>query len=136
MTSDLLCSNYEEEWKLCTLIRTRQCKPDTDAIMLTEALLLEFASKPPFHLSYDTTSGLSRRFLGDDLADELGLKRFNMLSQMIMVVLYWILRILSFIQRIYPLECGMYEFGRYSLNTIVHLSLKGRKPSYIMKVCS
>ncbi|KAL9968145.1 hypothetical protein ACROYT_G026480 [Oculina patagonica] len=137
MTSDLLCNNYEDEWKLCTLIRKRQCKPDKDSVILTEALLQEFANKPPFHLGYNTTSRLSRHLIGDELADELGLKRFNVLNQIIMVFLFWFLRILSFIQRgVSPLEQGMYAFGKYSLEVLVELSLKGRKPSYIMKVNS
>ena len=80
MTSDLLCDNYEEEWKLCNMIRVRQCKPDPDSVVLTEALLQEFASKNPFYLSYNFSCSLSRHFIGDDLADELGLSRFNMLS--------------------------------------------------------
>ena len=137
MTRDLLCNNYEDEWKLCTLIKKRQCKPDKDSVILTESLLQEFADKPPFHLSYTTTSSLSRHMIGDELADELGLKRFNVLSQIIMALLYWFLRVLTFIQRcISPLEQGMYAFGKYSLEVLVKVSLKGREPSYVMKVYS
>lgn len=137
MTSDLLCDNYEEEWKLCNMIRVRQCKPDPDSVVLTEALLQEFASKNPFYLGYNFSSSLSRHFIGDDLADELGLSRFNMLSQVIMNLLYWILRTSCFTQRrVSFLEHGLYKFGKYALNTIVHLSLGGREPSFIMKVYS
>lgn len=135
MTSDLLCNDYKDEWKLCTLIKVRQCKPDKDSVTLTESLLQEFANKPPFHLSYTTTSSLSRHMIGNDLADKLGLQRFNVCGQIVMVLLYWFLRTLSFVQRgISPLEQGMYAFGRHSLNVLLELSLKGRKPSYIMKV--
>lgn len=137
MTSDMLCNNYEEEWELCNMIRVRQCKPDPDSLMLTETLLQEFASKPPFHLSYNASSSLSRLFIGDDLADELGLSRFNMPSQIIMALLYWMLRTMCLIQRGIPfLENVLYKFGKYSLNTIVHFSLGGRKPSFMMKVYS
>ena len=137
ITSDLLCNNYEEEWKLCTLIRQRHCKPDKDSVILTETLLQEFANKPPFNLSYATTSRLSRLMIGDELADELGLKRVNLLYQIVMVLLYWFLRVFSFVQRgFFPLEHGMYAFGKYSLEVLVKLSLKGRNPSYIMKVYS
>ena len=137
MTRDLLCNNYEDEWKLCTFIKKQQCKPDKDSVILTESLLQEFADKPPFHLSYPTTSSLSRHMIGDELADELGLKRFNVLTQIIMVLLYWFLRVLTFLQRcISPLEQGMYAFGKHSLEVLVEVSLKGRKPSYVMKVYS
>lgn len=133
----MLCNNYEEEWELCNMIRVRQCKPDPDSLMLTETLLQEFASKPPFHLSYNASSSLSRLFIGDDLADELGLSRFNMPSQIIMALLYWMLRTMCLIQRGIPfLENVLYKFGKYSLNTIVHFSLGGRKPSFMMKVYS
>ncbi|KAJ7389965.1 hypothetical protein OS493_028017 [Desmophyllum pertusum] len=88
MSNDLLCNSYEDEWELCTVIRRRQCKPDKDSKTLTESLLLEFANKPPFHLSYTTTSRLSRHFIGDDLADELGLERSNMLSRTMTVLSY------------------------------------------------
>lgn len=137
MSNDVLCNSYEDEWELCTVIRRRQCKPDKDSKTLTESLLLEFANKPPFHLSYTTTSRLSRHFIGDDLADELGLERSSMLSRTMTVLSYCFLRTLSLLQRwISPLERGMYAFGRYSLNVLLELSLKGKKPSYIMKVYS
>ena len=137
MTSDLLCKDYKDEWKLCTLIKVRQCKPDKDSVILTKTLLQEFANKPPFHLSYNTTSSLSRHMIGNDLADELGLQRFNVPGQIVMALLYWFLTLVSFIQRgISPLERWMYAFGRHSLNMFLDLSLKGRRPSYIMKVYS
>lgn len=31
MTSNMLCNSYKDEWKLCTLIKVRQCKPDEDS---------------------------------------------------------------------------------------------------------
>ena len=136
MTSDLLCNNYGEEWKLANLIRIRQCKPDEDSVKLTESLLQAFARKPPFHLSYDTTSKLSRHLTVDEeLANKLCLRTFGLFGQAIMALCYGFLRLLTFIQRmVYPLERGMYALGKYSLNTLVELSLNGRKPSYIMKV--
>lgn len=135
MTSDLLCNSYKDEWKLCTLIKVRQCKPDEDSVILTKTLLQEFAKKPPFHLSYTTASSLSRHIIGNELADKLGLLSFNVPGQIVMILLYWFLRTVSFIQRgIPPLERRMYTFGSYCLNTLLEISLKGRKPSYIMKV--
>ena len=138
MSSDLLCNNYKEEWRLVNLIRKRQCKPDKDSVLLTEALLQAFASKPPFHLTYDTTNKLSRHLLhviDKDLANKLCLRTFGVLGQMIMRLLYGLLRLLTFMQRVcYPLERGMYAFGKYSLNTLVELSLNRRKPSYVMKI--
>lgn len=137
MTSDLLCNDYKDEWKLCTLIKVRQCKPDKDSVILTKTLLQEFANKPPFHLSYTTTSSLSRHMIGNELADELGLLSFHVPGQIVMILLYWFLRTVSFIQRgIPPLERGMYAYGSHCLNTLLEQSLKGRKPSYIMKVYS
>ena len=136
MSSDLLCNNFEEEWILANLIRTRQCNPDKDSVTLTESLLQAFASKPPFHLSYDTTSKLSWHFAVDkDLANKVHLRRFGVLGQIVMALFYGLLRILTFMQRgIFPLERGMYTFGKYCLETLVKLSLNRRRPSYVMKV--
>ena len=135
MTSNLLCHSYKDEWKLCTLIKVRQCKPDEDSVILTKTLLQEFANKPPFCLSFTTSSSLSRHMIGNELADELGLLSFNVFGQIVMTLLYWLLRIVSFIQRCIPsLERRMYTFGSCCLNTLLEQSLKGRKPSYIMKV--
>ena len=137
ITSDLLCKDYKEEWKLWTLIKVRQCKPDKDSVILTKTLLQEFANKPPFHLNYTTTSSLARHMIGNDLADELGLQRFNLCGQIVMALLYWFLRTVSCVQRgISPLERGMYAFGRHSLNMLLKWSLKGRRPTYVMKVYS
>ena len=137
MASDLLCKDYKDEWKLCTLIKVRQCKPDIDSVILTKTLLQEFANKPPFHLSYTTASSLSRHMIGNDLADKLGLLTFSVPGKVVMTLFYWFLRTVSFVQRgIPPLERGMYAFGRYCLNTLLELTLKGRRPSYIMKVYS
>jgi len=75
--------------------------------------------------------------IGNDLADELGLQRFNVCGQIVMALFYWFLRTVSIVQRgISPLERGMYAFGRHSLNTLLEWSLKGRRPSYAMKVYS
>ena len=137
MTSDLLCNNYKEEWKLCASIKLRQCQPDKDSVILTKTLLQEFANTPPFHLSYTTASCLSRHMIGNELADELGLLSFNVPGWMVMTLLYWFLRTVSFIQRgIPPLERRMYTFGSYCLNTLLEQTLKGRRPSYVMKVYS
>lgn len=137
MTSDLLCDNYKDEWKLWTLIKVRQCKPDEDSVIMTNTLLQQFANKPPFHLSYTTASSLSRYMIGNELADKLGLLSFNVLGQIVLTLLYWFLRTVSFIQRGFPpLEWRMYTFGSHCLNIVLKQSLKGRKPSYIMKVYS
>jgi len=138
VSGDLLCKDYEEEWKLANLIKTRQCKPDEDSVTLTESLLQAFASKPPFHLSYDTTSKLSRYLIheGDkNLADKLYLRTFGVIGRIIMALFYWFLRFLTFMQQVIrPLEKGIYVLGKHSLNTLVELSLNRQKPSYIMKV--
>jgi len=75
--------------------------------------------------------------IGNELADELGLLSFNVPGQIVMTLLYWFLRTVSFVQRgIAPLERMMYAFGSDCLNILLEKSLKGRRPSYIMKVYS
>ena len=136
--NDLLCNSYEEEKNLSDLISSRQCNPDKDSLLLTESLLQAFASKSPFHLSYDTTSKLSRHLINDkELANKLHLRTFGLLGQATMTLCYGFLRLFVVIQRIvYPVEWVMYAFGKYSLKSLVELSLNGRKPSYLMKAHS
>ncbi|XP_073236033.1 uncharacterized protein [Porites lutea] len=136
--NDLLCNSYEEEKNLSDLISSRQCNPDKDSLLLTESLLQAFASKYPFHLSYDTTSKLSRHLINDkELANKLHLRTFGLFGQATMTLCYVFLRLFAVIQRIlYPVEWVMYAFGKYSLKSLVELSLNGRKPSYLMKAHS
>ena len=131
-------NSYEEEKNLSDLISSRQCNPDKDSLLLTESLLQAFASKSPFHLSYDTTSKLSRHLINDkELANKLHLRTFGLLGQATMTLCYGFLRLFVVIQRIvYPVEWVMYAFGKYSLKSLVELSLNGRKPSYLMKAHS
>ena len=54
-----------------------------------------------------------------------------------MTLCYGFFRLFVVIQRIvYPVEWVMYAFGKYSLKSLVELSLNGRKPSYLMKAHS
>lgn len=140
LSSDLQSNNFEEEWILGRFIIARQCKPDRDSVVLTESLLQAFASKPPFNFSYDTTSKLSRHLttsIDKDLANKLCFRKFGVIGLIGMTFCYWLLTLLTFLQRvIFPLERGMYIFGRYCLQALVELSLNRKKPSYMMKVQS
>lgn len=69
-----LFSSWREERLLHALVR-RTYRPDEGSRLLTEAVLGAFAGQAPFFLPRAALESISRRLVGDDLADALGLTR-------------------------------------------------------------
>ncbi len=69
---DLLPTDLAEESALYDAVRAGY-DPDDVSRALTAATLASLANEPPFHLPQDALHALSRRVIGTDLADALGL---------------------------------------------------------------
>lgn len=75
VTPELLTRDIDEEEAFYAQVTKRQFHPTSESQELAENLLRTMAGRPPFYLGYETIAELSRRMVGDDLADELALPR-------------------------------------------------------------
>ena len=71
---DLLTESWEEQEIMALQLHSHLYSPTKDGAMLARALLRDMTYKPPFNFSLPVLHSISRYLIGDQLADEFGIK--------------------------------------------------------------
>ncbi len=117
---ELLTETPEEQGILALQLHTHGYSPTPEGAQLARALLRDMSNKPPFMLSEKVLHTVSRYLIGDDLADQFGIKAY-MPVEVALHMARGALRVGNLGMRLMPdfgrrqIERMAHEFGRQTL---------------------
>lgn len=121
----LLTPSPTQEKALYREIRRRQFGPDEDSRRLAAGLLRAMAGRPPFFLPLGALQALSRRLIGERLADEFGFPRSRWWSR-VWDSSWWLNAVSSRVARRTPgISRASIRIGEQLTNRIVAAGLPG-----------
>lgn len=126
----LLTRTRQQEEQLYATITRRQRRVTENSIVLTRAVLDGMAGLPPFYIPRSTMYQISRRLLGNELADELRIPK-SLLNRGAVKAATLATRTLKRTERSLPLlGVALYQLGNFYLSHAVPAGLDGHSADY------
>lgn len=126
----LLTKSRQQEEQLYEAITRRQRHVTENSILLTRTVLDGMANLPPFYIPRATMYQLSRKLLGNELADELKIPK-SLVNRGAIKAATLATRTLKRTESAVPLiSFALYQIGSLYLSRAVPAGLEGKPPEY------